>query len=101
MQAKNIALVSLMAAAFAGNAFAFQPEAGEGPLFLNEPVQTSTLTRADVTKQAIANPPSADVPNVFTAKAPVSESQYTRAEVRKQTRDAIAQGYRVRSGEMS
>lgn len=101
MQAKKIALVSLMAAAFAGNAFAFQPESGEGPLFLNEPVTASALTRAEVTKQAIATPPSADVPNVFTAKAPAAKSQYTRAEVRKQTRDAMAQGFRVLSGEMS
>jgi len=99
MQAKNIALVTLLAAAFTGNAFAFQPASGEGPLFLNEPVMTSTLTRAEVTKQAIANPPATDAVNVFAAKAPASTSQYSRAEVRKQTRDAIAQGYRVQSGD--
>ncbi|MGB3068257.1 MAG: hypothetical protein WBC18_06905 [Ottowia sp.] len=95
MQAKNIALVTLLAATFAGSAFAAQPESGEGPLFLNEPVVASTLTRAEVTKQAIANPPATNA-TVFTGNI---KSQYTRAEVRKQTREAIAHGYRVQSGD--
>ena len=48
MQAKNIALATVLAAVFAGNAFAAQPVSGEGPLFQNEPVTVSTLSRAEV-----------------------------------------------------
>ncbi|WP_423456851.1 hypothetical protein [Ottowia sp. VDI28] len=100
MQAKNIALATVLAAVFAGNAFAAQPAAGEGPLFLNEPATVSTLTRAEVTQQAIANLPATDA-NLLAAKAPVSASKVTRAEVRQQTREALAAGYQVKSGEMS
>ena len=103
MQAKKIALATLMSVAFAGSAFAAQPAAGEGPLFLEDAVAQSTVSRAEVMKQAIANPPSADAPNVFAAKANISapEAKYTRADVRKQTREAIAGGFMVKSGEMS
>ena len=100
MQAKNIALATLLTAVFAGNAFAAQPAAGEGPLFLNEAVAVSNVSRAEVLKQAIATPPAAGIHTAVavTVDAP---SKVTRAEVRKQTRDAIAQGYQVKSGEMS
>ena len=101
MQAKNIALVTVLAAVFAGNAFAAQPAAGEGPLFQNEPVTVSTLSRAEVTRQAIANPPATDASNFLSATAAAPASNVTRSEVRQQTRDAIAQGYQVKSGEMS
>ncbi|MGB3067803.1 MAG: hypothetical protein WBC18_04910, partial [Ottowia sp.] len=60
----------------------------------------STLTRAEVTQQAIANLPATDA-NLLAAKAPVSASKVTRAEVRQQTREALAAGYQVKSGEMS
>jgi len=99
MQAKNIALATVLAAVLAGNAFAAQPVSGEGPLFQNE-VVGSTLSRAEVIKQAIATPPAAGVQNAVAYKAD-APSNVTRAEVRKQTRDAIAAGYQVKSGEMS
>lgn len=100
MQVKNIALASIIAAVFAGNAFAGQPVSGEGPLFQNELVAVSTVNRADVIKQAIATPPAAGVHTAVAAKADVP-SDVSRAEVRKQTREAIARGYQVKSGEMS
>ena len=101
MQAKNIALATVLAAVFAGNAFAAQPAAGEGPLFLNEPVTVSALTRTEVTRQAVANPPATNAADFRSAKAVTPASNVTRAEVRKQTRDAIAAGYQIKSGEMS
>lgn len=100
MQAKNFALAAVLTAVFAGNAFAFEPASGEGPLFPSEPVAASTVSRAEVIKQAIATPPASGVGEIVNAKPEASTSQYTRAEVRQQTRDAIANGYRVRSGEL-
>ena len=98
MQAKNIALATLLTAVFAGNAFAFQPASGEGPLFQDEAVTASTLSRAEVIKQAIATPPASGV-QTSVVETPKTPSKFTRAEVRKQTRDAIANGYEVKSGE--
>ncbi|WP_423455773.1 hypothetical protein [Ottowia sp. VDI28] len=100
MQAKNIALAPVLAAVFAGNAFAAQPVSGEGPLFQNEVAAVSTVSRAEVIKQAIANPPAAGVNTAVAYKAD-APSNVSRAEVRKQTRDAIAAGYQIKSGEMS
>ena len=101
MQVKNIALAAVLAAVFAGNAMAVQPAAGEGPLFQNEAVTASSVSRAEVVKEAIANPPSADTGNVFAQKAAPAKSDTARTTVRSQTRDAIAHGYQVKSGEKS
>ena len=100
MQAKNIALATVLSVVFAGSAFAAQPVSGEGPLFQEEVVTVSNVSRAEVIKQAIANPPAAGV-NTAVAYQKAAPSNVTRAEVRKQTRDAIAHGYQVKSGEMS
>ncbi|MET4577135.1 hypothetical protein [Ottowia thiooxydans] len=101
MQAKTIALAAVLAASFAGSAFAVQPVSGEGPQFSLFPdgVVTSSLSRAEVNNQALAMPPVAgDRPLMqFNANA---TSNMSRAEVREQTREAIALGYRVKSGEM-
>ncbi|MBH1963321.1 MAG: hypothetical protein I8H77_03235 [Comamonadaceae bacterium] len=101
MQVKNIALATLLTAVFAGNALAAQPASGEGPLFLNEGVSTSTLSRDSVRQEAIANPPAAGAYTAVAARAATSSSQFSRAQVRENTREAIAGGFRVKSGEMS
>ncbi|WP_028605719.1 hypothetical protein [Ottowia thiooxydans] len=105
MQIKNIAIATLLTAVFAGNAFAAQPASGEGPLFLNEGVSTSTLTREAVRQEAIANPPATDgytaVAYTGVARKAAPASALTRSEVRENTREAIAHGFRVKSGEMS
>ncbi|WP_028602813.1 hypothetical protein [Ottowia thiooxydans] len=101
MQAKTIALATVLAASFAGSAFAAQPVSGEGPQFslFQDGVVTSSLSRAEVKNQALIMPPVAgDRPLMqFNANA---TSTTSRAEVREQTREAIALGYRVKSGEM-
>ena len=99
MQAKNIALATVLAAVLAGNAFAAQPVSGEGPLFQNE-VVASTLSREAVRNEAVAHLPAAGI-NSAEALKTEAPSNVTRAEVRQQTRDAIAAGYQVKSGEMS
>lgn len=100
MQFKTIALAAVLSTTFAGSAFAAQPESGEGPLFQNEYVTGSAVSRAEVTRQAIATPPAAGFHSAVAAQVDVS-SQVSRAEVRQQTREAIARGYQVKSGEMS
>ncbi len=100
MQTKNIALATVLATAFAGNAFAFQPASGEGPFFQNDTVATSNVSRDAVRQAAIATPPAAGVNNAVAA-AEQADSQLTRAEVREDVRDAMAHGYVVKSGEMS
>ena len=101
MQVKNIALATVLTAVFAGNAFAAQPASGEGPLFLNEGVATSTLSRDAVRQEAIANPPASGAYTAVAARAATPSSQFSRAQVRENTREAIAGGFRVKSGEMS
>ncbi len=84
MNTKNILASSVLAlAAFSGSAFAagFVPASGAYPLFQNEPTAQSTLTRADVERQAAAMPPESG--NVV-AQAPVMQSTLTRAEVHAQ-----------------
>jgi len=100
MQTKNIAIATVLATALAGNAFAFQPASGEAPLFQNDTVTVSTVSRDAVRKEAAANPPAAGVNN---AVAVVSQtpSKLSRAEVREDIRNAMAQGYVVKSGESS
>ncbi|WP_028601783.1 hypothetical protein [Ottowia thiooxydans] len=100
MQVKNIALASLFAVVLSGNAFAAQPASGEGPLFLNEAAGVSTLTREAVRQQAIATPPATDAYNAFAVDTSV-HGDVTRAEVRETTRDAIAHGFQVKSGEFA
>lgn len=100
MQTKNIAIATVLATALAGNAFAFQPASGEGPLFLNDTVTISTVSRDAVRKEAAANPPAAGVNNAVAA-VNAAPSQVTRAAVREDVRNAMSHGYVVKSGEMS
>ncbi len=100
MQTRNIAIASVLAAALAGNAFAFQPASGEGPLFQNDTVAASTVSREAVRQEAAANPPAAGVNNAV-ASAGQTSVELTRAEVRQDVRNAMAKGYAVKSGEMS
>ena len=56
-----------------------------------------TLQRAEVRADAVRHVPAAGEQNAQAA--PVQPSAVTRAEVRAATRDAIAHGFRVASGE--
>lgn len=100
MQTKNIAIATVLATALAGNAFAFQPVSGEGPLFQSDAVTVSTVSRDAVRQEAVANPPASGTNNAVAAviQAP---SQVTRAAVREDIRNAMSHGYAVKSGEMS
>lgn len=101
MNTKNIALSAVLAlAAFSGSAFAAgqMPESGAGPLFLDEASAPSMVSRAQVAAAAAADQPLAgNVPEAVVT----TQSQYTRAEVRAQVREAIARGYHVQSGDQS
>ena len=99
MKTRNIALATLLATAFAGNAFAF-PVSGEGPLFQNDAVTVSTTSREAVQQDAIAHRPAAGVQNAVAATRAAS-SQLTREQVRADTVDAVAHGQFAKSGEMS
>ncbi|MCA0324193.1 MAG: hypothetical protein LCH89_01110 [Proteobacteria bacterium] len=100
---KNLTLASLLAlAAFSSSAWAAgpMPATGEGPLFLDQPLVASA-TRAEVRAEAREHPPvHGGQPMVVDAKLPSAQSP-SRAEVRTQTRQAIAQGFHVATGEMS
>lgn len=97
----NASIATIAAAVLlSGNAFAgtVQPVAGEGPFFNDVPVASSTLQRAEVRADAARHQPAS---GEFTSHAEVKQaaSSATRAEVRQATREAIAHGFRVASGE--
>ncbi|MBK6615373.1 hypothetical protein [Ottowia sp.] len=83
MKTRNIAIAALLSTVLAGSAFAsaFPAVAGEGPLGDAFQAQGSTLTRAEVRAQAIANPPAVGV-HPLASDWPVVASALTRAEVR-------------------
>ena len=89
-------IASAAALLFAGSAFAQMPAAGEGPLFLKETaVVSSSSVRTPVSIQQVA---SGEQSGVVT---PSGESAVTRAEVRQQTREAFANGFRPAVGNRS
>ncbi|MBS0597832.1 MAG: hypothetical protein JSR92_10975 [Proteobacteria bacterium] len=90
----SIAAVSA-ALLLSGNAFA-APAAGEAP-FADAPVLASSVQRQDVRADAARNMPAAGEQSGVAVQA--ASSDVTRAEVRAATRDAIAHGHRVASGE--
>ncbi|HMN22319.1 MAG TPA: hypothetical protein PKA16_13125 [Ottowia sp.] len=97
----NASIAALGAALLlSGNAFAatVMPASGEGPFFNDQPVVSSSLQRAEVRADATRHLPASDE---FSNHAEVKQaaSAVTRAEVRQDTRDAIAHGFRVASGE--
>ena len=94
----SIAAVSA-ALLLSGNAFAasLHPAAGEGPFFNEQPTVSSSLQRADVRADASGHMPAAGELNA-QADA-VKGSAVTRAEVRQQTREAIAHGFRPAAGD--
>lgn len=100
MQTKNIAMATALAAAFAGNAFAFQPASGEAPLFQDENVTASAVSRDTVRQEALASLPASGTNNAVSALNP-APSQVTRAAVREDIRNAMLHGFAVKSGEMS
>jgi hypothetical protein len=83
MKTRNIAIAALLSTVLAGSAFAggFPAAVGDGPLGGDLQAQGSTLTRAEVRAQAIANPPAIGV-HPLTSDLPVVASALTRAEVR-------------------
>jgi len=80
MKTRNIAIAALLSTVLAGSAFAsaFPAVAGEGPLGDAFQAQGSTLTRAEVRAQAIANPPAVGV-HPLASDWPVVASALTRA----------------------
>ena len=82
-----------------GNAFAasLQPAAGEGPFF-DTPVLASSLQRQDVRADAARQMPAA---GELSARADQAQpgTVVTRAEVRAATRQALAQGFHIATGE--
>ncbi|QXL83784.1 hypothetical protein [Comamonas sp. NLF-1-9] len=75
-----------------------QPAAGNLPL-AEAPMNASTLARAEVRSEALAAAPAV---GEFTAQqAALPASALSRAEVRASTRDALARGFHVASGELS
>ena len=102
MNTKQIALSGLLAlAAFSGSAFAgdAMPVSGAGPLFQDQPVVASSLTRAQVQQQAILTPPASGAQSVVV-QVP-GNSTLSRAQVQNDVRQAMARGYRVPSGAQS
>lgn len=80
-------------------AFAQMPAAGEGPLVNPMVAQTSIVTRAEVRAEAAVQPPvTGELSVIAHDDAP---STKTRAEVRAETREAIARGHHMAVGELS
>lgn len=96
---KTIVAASAAFLMLSGNALAgsLQPAAGEGPFFDAPVVAGSTLQRAEVRADAARHLPVAG--ELSAQAAPVPASDVTRAEVRAATREAIAHGFRVATGE--
>ena len=88
------ATLLLSGQAFAGS---LQPAAGEAPFAEAPVVLASSVQRQDVRADAARQLPAAG--ELSAQAAPVAPSDVTRADVRLATRDAIAHGYRVASGE--
>ncbi len=86
-------IASAAALLLASNAFAQTPAAGEGPLFLDAAAVASSSVRAPASIQQVA---SGEQSGVVT---PASDSAVSRAEVRQQTREAFAKGFRPAVGE--
>ena len=92
----STAIVSSAAALlFAGNAFA-APAAGEFPLFQDAPVAVSSVERAHVVVDASRQMPAAGEMSAQSEIA--SDSGVSRAEVRQETLDAFAKGFRPAIG---
>lgn len=82
---------------FSGSAFAATPSAGMQPWFDGAIPTSSALQRSSVRAAAIAHQPAA---GQFTSEgASAHASGLSRAQVRAATRDAIAHGFHVASGE--
>ena len=94
----SIAAVSA-ALLLSGNAFAgaVQPAAGEAPYADTPVVLASSVQRQDVRADAARQMPATG--ELSAQATPLAPSDATRADVRMATRDAIAHGYRVASGE--
>lgn len=95
----NVSIASVAAALLlSGPAFAasLQPAAGEGPFF-NDVTVRSNVQRQDVRADAARHMPAAGEMSAQAKARPASAT--TRAAVRASTRDAIAHGFRVASGE--
>ncbi|HRN75774.1 hypothetical protein [Ottowia sp.] len=88
-------IASAAALLLASNAFAQTPAAGEGPLFLNEAAVAVSTERAPASIQQVAAGEQSGVVAV------ASDSAVTRAEVRAQTREAFAKGFRPAVGNRS
>ena len=97
---KFTATIASAAAALllSGTAFA-APVAGEGPFFNDAPIAASTLQRQDVRMAVAGHLPASG--EMSAQAAPQQASGVTRAEVRQDTREAIAHGFVVKSGELS
>ncbi|QEA12962.1 hypothetical protein FOZ74_07935 [Comamonas flocculans] len=75
-----------------------RPAAGNLPL-AQAPMNASTLARAEVRSHALGAAPAA---GEFTARqAALPASALSRAEVRASTREALASGFHVQSGNLS
>ena len=84
----------------AGNAMAQMPAAGQGPYAENE-VRVGAAVKSEVTRQPVSIKQVAvgQMDGVVQPAADINSP--SRAEVREQTREAIARGARPASGERS
>ena len=95
----NASIAALAATVLlSGNAFAasLQPAAGEGPFF-DTPVLASSLQRQDVRADAARQMPAAG--ELSAHAVPAAATDMTRAEVRAATREALARGFHIATGE--
>ena len=103
MNAKNFTSTCLLSlVAFSGSALAAgpMPAAGEGPLFLDQLVIASTLSRQDVRADAARFTPAVGELSAVAAYSVKLDSP-SRATVRAETREAIAHGLVIKAGELS
>lgn len=104
MTIRHIALGSLFGlVALSGSAFAAGnlPAAGEAPFFFNDAPVVSTVTRAEVQAEAARQLPAAGEQASVVAATPAASHSPSRAEVRAETREALAHGFRIAAGQNS
>lgn len=102
MTIRNVAIGTLFGLmAISGSAFAAGsvPAAGENPVFDNA-AEMSAASRAEVMADAVRHPAAAGEQSSVAA-APAAASPRSRAEVRAETRDALANGFHIAAGQQS
>ena len=94
----SIATAAALTALFAGNAMAQMPAAGEGPFVEHQDYAAKRVQKTEVTRAPVSIKQVAVGEMNGIAKQTNDVNSPSRAEVRQETRDAIAAGHGPATG---